>query len=189
MAKYDVTFSCGHTETIELLGKEKNRRSKIEFFEEKGLCSECYKKSLYKAPKALIENSSMVIDFVKVDGYGNRKIPVAMKTPEGNRYVNYQIAEANEELKIKIPISEMTGSEKQIIWARNIQENFFRKKLEEYICDPELVTAAKTIDSTINDIQGAVDLILESNHKWMEIAQEESARKMIDMSKRGLLYL
>lgn len=44
MAKYDIVFSCGHKETIELLGKVKDRERKIEYFREQGLCSECYKK-------------------------------------------------------------------------------------------------------------------------------------------------
>ena len=44
MAKYDVIFSCGHEERIELLGAVKDRERKIEYFREQGLCSECYKK-------------------------------------------------------------------------------------------------------------------------------------------------
>lgn len=44
MAKYDVTFSCGHTETVQLFGKTKSREDKIEYWERSGFCSECYKK-------------------------------------------------------------------------------------------------------------------------------------------------
>lgn len=43
MAKYNVTFSCGHEETVELFGKETERRRKIDYFERYGLCKECYK--------------------------------------------------------------------------------------------------------------------------------------------------
>lgn len=42
MAKYDVTFSCGHTETVNLIGKIKDRERKIEWFENQGLCSACW---------------------------------------------------------------------------------------------------------------------------------------------------
>ena len=42
MAQYSVTFSCGHTETIHLYGKEKERYRRIEYFEEHGICSACY---------------------------------------------------------------------------------------------------------------------------------------------------
>ena len=43
MAKYEVKFSCGHIETIELCGKVSERESKIKYYEEHGICSECYK--------------------------------------------------------------------------------------------------------------------------------------------------
>lgn len=43
MAKYTVKFSCGHENVMQLFGKEKDRQSKIEYFERYGLCPECYK--------------------------------------------------------------------------------------------------------------------------------------------------
>lgn len=42
--KYDVTFSCGHTETVELFGKSADRERRIEWYKEHGVCTECYKK-------------------------------------------------------------------------------------------------------------------------------------------------
>ena len=41
--KYDVTFSCGHTATIELFGPGKERERKISWYETYGECPECYK--------------------------------------------------------------------------------------------------------------------------------------------------
>lgn len=43
MAKYQVTFSCGHTEQKELVGKGKERESRIAYWGENGLCTDCYK--------------------------------------------------------------------------------------------------------------------------------------------------
>ena len=43
MAKYKIKFACGHTELKELLGKEKDRQNKIKWYEENGICSDCYK--------------------------------------------------------------------------------------------------------------------------------------------------
>ena len=42
--KYEVKFSCGHTATVELFGKTKDRERKIKYFEEQGICPCCYKK-------------------------------------------------------------------------------------------------------------------------------------------------
>ena len=44
MAKYDVTYSCGHSGTVELFGPWNERQRKLEWFSEKGVCPECYKK-------------------------------------------------------------------------------------------------------------------------------------------------
>lgn len=42
MAKYNVTYSCGHEQTVQLYGKTAERERKIEWYESSGLCSECY---------------------------------------------------------------------------------------------------------------------------------------------------
>lgn len=41
--KYDVKFSCGHTHTVEIFGSGKDRERKIEWYENEGLCPDCYK--------------------------------------------------------------------------------------------------------------------------------------------------
>ena len=40
MAKYDITHSCGHTETVQLFGAGKERESRIAYLE-KTPCAEC----------------------------------------------------------------------------------------------------------------------------------------------------
>ena len=44
MAIYNVTYSCGHEGTVQLFGKADARDRKIKYYEEFGLCTECYKK-------------------------------------------------------------------------------------------------------------------------------------------------
>lgn len=41
--KYDVKFSCGHTETKELFGKTSERENSIAYWEKYGICSCCYR--------------------------------------------------------------------------------------------------------------------------------------------------
>lgn len=43
MAKYNVSFSCGHTARITLFGAEKGRADKIEYYEKYGKCPDCRK--------------------------------------------------------------------------------------------------------------------------------------------------
>ena len=44
--KYDVTFSCGHTQEVQIYGKAEERERKIKYFGKSGLCPECYKKKM-----------------------------------------------------------------------------------------------------------------------------------------------
>lgn len=42
MAKYTVTYKCGHTRTVELFGRESERDRKIAWYKEFCSCPECY---------------------------------------------------------------------------------------------------------------------------------------------------
>lgn len=44
--KYTIKMSCGHEETIALIGHHEERDRKIKFFETEGLCKECYRKKM-----------------------------------------------------------------------------------------------------------------------------------------------
>lgn len=43
MAQYNITYSCGHTGTVELFGKTSNRDRKIDWYENCADCPDCYK--------------------------------------------------------------------------------------------------------------------------------------------------
>jgi hypothetical protein len=68
--KYDVNFSCGHTETIELFGKNTERKRKIEYFEQYGMCSTCYKAQKEAEHKA------------EMDAYKSAELPALTGTPK-----------------------------------------------------------------------------------------------------------
>lgn len=42
--KYYVTFSCGHEGEVNLYGKAKDRDRRIAWYEEEGICPDCYRK-------------------------------------------------------------------------------------------------------------------------------------------------
>lgn len=48
MAKYTVKMSCGHEQTVELYGKSSERDRKIQYYQDCGLCKECYKQQIQK---------------------------------------------------------------------------------------------------------------------------------------------
>lgn len=48
MAKYTILMSCGHEDTVELLGKSDEREKKIKYYKSNGLCKECYKEKMQR---------------------------------------------------------------------------------------------------------------------------------------------
>jgi len=51
MAKYSITFTCGHEETHQLFGRHREKERRIEWMENNMVCSECYKKQIQEARK------------------------------------------------------------------------------------------------------------------------------------------
>lgn len=69
MAHYTVTFSCGHTETIQLFGKIADRERRIAWLENNGVCSECYRKAqAEQRARATAEAAEATADLPQLQG-------------------------------------------------------------------------------------------------------------------------
>ena len=55
MAKYEVTYACGHTETIQLYGKSAERQKEIARLENR-LCKKCYIAEQREAAKEVVNS-------------------------------------------------------------------------------------------------------------------------------------
>ena len=64
MAKYGVTYSCGHTGEVQLYGPHRERERKLDWLACKGLCSECYKQS--KRAEADARGPSVLVRYIHV---------------------------------------------------------------------------------------------------------------------------
>lgn len=62
--KYNITFSCGHNGTVDLIGSGKERERKLDWYQTSGMCSECYK----EAKRAEEEAKPLTLN-VKCDPY------------------------------------------------------------------------------------------------------------------------
>lgn len=67
MAKYDVTFACGHTGTVNIVGPYKQREKKLQWYEERGLCPDCYQKQ--KKPYFWVDRTGSKIEIRVYDSY------------------------------------------------------------------------------------------------------------------------
>lgn len=70
MAKYTILMSCGHEDTVELLGKGIDRERKIKYYKSNGLCKECYKKKMEEKSESegLIFNTTVLPYIDEKDG-------------------------------------------------------------------------------------------------------------------------
>lgn len=70
MGKYTIIMGCGHEDTVTLFGSSSERKNKIEYFKEFGLCKECYKTKMIEQEKAkgLVLSISAIPDIDKNDG-------------------------------------------------------------------------------------------------------------------------
>ena len=78
MAKYDITYSCGHDGVVSIGGKIDDRDRKLEWYKTEAVCPDCYRKAKdNKGPqvridargKYIITNSYAVKDTLKSRGY------------------------------------------------------------------------------------------------------------------------
>lgn len=76
MAKYDVTYSCGHKGVVVLFGKIKDRDSKIRWMETSGYCPECYK-ALKKAETEKANSEWSILP--EIEGVSEKQISYAKK--------------------------------------------------------------------------------------------------------------
>lgn len=91
MAKYDVTFSCGHTGTVELFGKSADRERRITYFEKYGECPACYKarkaqeladmQNLYSSLPALTGANHQLLEAVKIRNQFYEKCLKSVENP------------------------------------------------------------------------------------------------------------
>lgn len=73
MAKYDITYSCGHKGEITLFGKTSEREKKISWYESIGLCPECKKIETIK----LADKLEKELDLPTIEGVSEKQIDYA----------------------------------------------------------------------------------------------------------------
>lgn len=150
MAKYDVTFSCGHEQTVELFGKYADRERKIKFYKEEGLCTECYKnrKREEEAEMPLTLNIGLNVFF-------NHDAPFELSFG-GN---SYQVKDDIKELgfrwrEIDSGFESIFAMKPNYAWAKNVTfENINEevKKIKERF--PEIVIKRAFTDTDVAAFQ------------------------------------
>lgn len=185
MAKYDVTYACGHTETVELFGKTSERERKIEWMEGNCLCPTCYKEKQQKEAEAFdlpeLTGTPKQISwaetlrnkvFRNLDEEAPAEFVAWLKGQTesrfwiDNRWSSVSYLQAKWDNKQKE--TKLEGTPKQVAWAEKIREEL-TAVVEENMGQEwfglnalDLETSAATIISYHTDYKGRFDDLLEA---------------------------
>ena len=192
MAKYDVTYACGHTETVELFGKTSERERKIKWMEGDCLCPSCCKAKQQKeaaafnlpeltgTPKQIswaeTLRNKVFRELNKVFRELSEEAPAEfvdwLKGQTESRFwidnKGVSIALLEKKWKNKKEETKLEGTPKQVAWAEKIREEL-TAVVEENMGQEwfglnalDLETSAATIISYHTDYKGRFDDLLEA---------------------------
>lgn len=142
MAKYDVTYSCGHTDVVQLYGKTADRERELRKMSGR-LCPDCYKKWVDK--------------------------------------VNAQQA---AEILGELQLPELTGTEKQIAYAKSLRDAYITEDGADEISNAEVFDeSGKPVPFWIIKCN---DYVKRLDHLLHHLSDDEAARFAKICEKHGV---
>lgn len=176
MAKYGITYACGHEAVVDLVGKMTDRERKIEWLETT-LCPECY------AKKQMEENQTVVMkyseymqhfsNYKKINGtYNSEDKTIAVLISKAEYQLTDEERQVVKDVRFKIEILEekLKGFENKKFFAYNSPT-----EQEKYTKEIEYVNAKiKYINSELSqDIINVNNLTEEALVKKFKEIKEE----------------
>ena len=198
MAKYTVRMSCGHEQEVELFGKYSERRKKIDFFENSGLCKECYKEMLRKKQESetLSFHVSVSTDIDEEDGSINAVVEGKDRTKvhKQNEYItnptllDWQVVIDRNKGKKDIRTAKLNMSVNAEI--KNIEKKATELDIEEDTSQEELDKLYNQISDTLKSLNStqkakAQQAIKSANLllKYREYTDKATLLKYLDIIK------
>lgn len=168
MAKYQVNFTCGHTETVQLFGKHTERERWIEWAERNKVCPECYEKQKEETRQEATKQAAA------------EAIENGLPSLTGSEK---QIAWAErirvEKIsKIEESLAQLDSNQKKIEEAGKLSEAEAKVKADGF---ESLADFRDCIHAAANDIMGTA-----SAHFWIEIRGTKMGQFLIETAKEIL---
>lgn len=138
MAKYEVKFSCGHTEVKTLFGKTSERESRIKYWEEYGTCSACFREK--RAIELEMNNDQVEMPYRKYkEEYPDHKTKAGSWNPEKKTIIVY------------IPKNSLSPKEKRLEEIYEMGRNLMTK------CDFSFEKAFDALGVSYDDLVDIVE--------------------------------
>ncbi len=166
MAKYEIEFSCGHTDTIQLYGKTSERESYLEWAKDNKLCPECWAAAKQKAREEASEQAAQ-----ENTEFG---LPALTGTEKQVAW-----AETIRKEKAQHIFSVLKNHEKHLTKAREDQE-YADRMLKAFAED-----GFGSIEDAFVAARAAAEAILgeASAHWWIEHRDADIGRLILDKAK------
>jgi hypothetical protein len=149
MAKYEVTFSCGHKGIVSLIGPNDRRKSRIEWYETSGLCPECFKKEKEKKRQAEIAADKELLESYEAPALTGTESQVAWASEIRLQFVKeyQQLIDSADRNRVFLTADEIPDFERE----REIISVEFSKIIEEES------TARYWIDNRESNVRSLVE--------------------------------
>lgn len=86
--KYNITYSCGHEEVVQLFGKGTEREKKIDYYQTRGICKACWMEQ--KAIEMSLKNDEIEMPYRQYkQEYASCKTKPGSWNPETKTIVVY----------------------------------------------------------------------------------------------------
>ena len=166
MAKYEVTFSCGHTGTVNLVGPGAQRKRRLEWYESSGLCPECFKKEKEKKRQAEIAADKELLESYEAPALTGTENQVAWASEIRLQFVKeyQQLIDSADRNRVFLTADEIPDFERK----REGISIEFSKIIEEES------TARYWIDSRDSNVQSLVE-----GHKKTRVIDSSPAEKAV----------
>lgn len=177
MAKYDIVCSCGHEETIVLYGKSSERERKIEWLENYGLCSACYKAQMQKHEETSRKARKEAFDLPTLEG-SPKQVAWAEKIRDGF-FKDWENLRPQEDPRAEKFVSWLKSKIASRFWIDN-RERSIRELVREWMENESKIDAV--VES--KDLETAVKeeaTVYPENEETKDIAEISFTEESVDV--------
>ena len=189
MAKYDVVCSCGHEETIVLYGKSSERERKIEWLENYGLCSECYKAQMQKHEETSRKARKEAFNLPTLEG-SPKQVAWAEKIRDGF-FKDWEKLRPQEDPRAEKFVSWLKGNTASRFWIDN-RERSIRELVREWMENESKIDAvveSKDLEAAAKEEATVYPEKYSESEMVKDIAEIDYTEKTVEIEspKNGLI--
>lgn len=179
MAKYAVTRKCGHTESVDLYGKESGRAQKLEWYRG-SLCKECFRKP--KEGGDIL--ATIVVRTIPVNGDYTNVLSAVILTGDTYQYRDSIQINSFSFGKWGYPTVKLPWAKSEKVWQIVTENKFNMENLKLYIS--QYYDAIKGLTRSLKGVK--ISIIWDADNPDEEYLQDVMDMNMNAANKINYIY-